>query len=54
MGNQVRRQFDVIDSQLEIPFQINGRIRNFADENIRPDAADVIDHLSLQQQIASG
>ena len=51
---QMCGHFDVIDRQFEIPLEINGRMGHFAHEDVGPDAADVVDHLGLQQQIASG
>jgi len=54
MRRQVGGDFDVIHRQFEVPLEVNGRIGHFANEDVGPDAADVVDDLRLQQQIASG
>ena len=46
--------FDVIDRQLKVPLEVYGRIGHFADEDVGPDATDVVNDLRLEQQIASG
>ena len=54
MRRQVGGDFDVIDRQFKVPLEVNGRTVDFANEDVGPDAADVVDHLRLQQQVASG